>query len=197
MSSSGAAPSQEAVNVSSESDKRNVCRSTQNWSVFTTAEWVVMSSMCSSVSQLHWMWQCQAIVCSRHVGRWKELYDIGFNTHVAAHDSYLPCILTRNYINPNPTKIQQTGISVGACSFSFWWRNQPNTYPGRNILHPGVADCRGLVAWRGWYSLGMQKVRGSSHKSTKAKFPSKWHEVPELSLSSLRTEKIHVVVNEL
>ena len=54
----------------------------------------------------------------------------------------------RDTHNPNPTisnQIQQTGISVGACSFSFWWRNQPNAYPGCNILRPGVADCRGLA----------------------------------------------------
>ena len=74
-------------------------------------------------------------------------YKISYKIHSAdgqekPQTSYSPLVL-----NPNATKsnqIQQASLSVAACSFSFWWRNQPNTFTAQNILRSGEADCRGL-----------------------------------------------------
>ena len=57
------------------------------------------------------------------------------------------CVISSAF-NPYATisnKIQQANLSLGACSFSFWWRNKPNKFTACNVLCAAVADCCGLL----------------------------------------------------
>ena len=89
-------------------------------------------------------WKCHQNQCSwsmcmmmhEHRGRLAE----------ALSSSLWPRVIGRSSnqlyfaYSPKSNQIQQASLSVSTYSFSFWWRNSPNTLAERNILHEGVAD---------------------------------------------------------